>query len=92
MSAFQKQQEKYDATRKNAGGKCLFCMKVLKLSKRKQRELYEAMIDKSIMNQTIVDVLQGWDVDTSVTTVSTHRSGTQGRAEHMMTIKKAAGL
>ena len=88
MSEFKKHQEKNANDRTMTGSRCKLCMSVLKLEKSKIKDFYDALIDRSIMNVTIVEVLANWDIVTSISTISTHRNG--GYAQHIEALRKAS--
>lgn len=90
MSEFKALQAEKKTQRAERCGKCMLCAQVLELPKKKLADFYEAMLTKSITNEVILDVLKGWDVKTSVTTITNHRNGRNGLAKHMAAIKKAA--
>ena len=92
MNDFQKFQDKETAKKIEAGGRCNLCTSVLALPKRKQVDLYNAMIDNGITHETIYLVLGQWNVLTSKTTVQNHRQGIKGFATHMDRLKKSAGI
>lgn len=71
---------------------CALCVSVLKLSQSRLTSFYDAMIDVTINDQTIFDVLRKWGVHSSLTTIHLHRTGNENRSLHMVNnIKKAAG-
>lgn len=89
MSDFKKKQEEVKQTREEQCGKCVLCGQIRELSKTKQNDFYEAMLDKEITVSTIVEVLRSWGLKTSITTVTMHRStGKKGQAQHMFVLKK----
>lgn len=61
--------------------KCAFCKQIKKLSVTRRRQLRDAMFGKTKVNgktigtRVILDVLAGWGVETSLTTVTAHASG-----------------
>jgi len=90
MSEFKKLQEKTANDLTMTGGRCKLCSSVLKLEKSKIKDFYDALIDRSIKNATIVEVLGNWNILTSISTISTHRNGGHGHAQHMETLRKAS--
>lgn len=91
MNAFKNHQVKKESGKVATGGRCQFCVQILKLKKAQKAELYEAMLDKSIQTLTIVDVLESWDIRVGNTTVHDHRHGLKGFAPHMARLKEVAG-
>lgn len=91
LSEFIKLQEEVTNTRASNGGKCILCSTVFSLSKKKQLDFYEAMLNKKITTETILAVLRSWGVKTSLTSVTTHRNGSQGYAKHMTIFKDKVG-
>jgi hypothetical protein len=62
--------------------KCQFCPDVAKLSATRRQQLYDAMFGKTLVNgkrvpyAVIVDVLTGWGIKVTQTTISKHITGT----------------
>ena len=90
MSEFKELQQKNANDHTVSGGRCRLCTSVLKLEKSKRKDFYEALLDRTITNATIVEVLGNWDIMTSISTVSIHRTGGHGHAQHIETLRKAA--
>lgn len=90
MSEFMTAQAEKKKQKEARCGRCVLCAQILELPKKKIADFYEAMVEDSIDNETIVRVVTGWGVKTSKTTVSDHRKGRRGLAAHMASIKKAA--
>lgn len=90
MNEFEKlQHQKVIAYQKK---KCLTCSGVFTLSKARLKQFYEAMLDPTISSQVISEVLRGWGVASSESTINAHRRGKDNYAQHMSEIKKAAGV
>lgn len=94
MSEFKTSQEKRLAKENSLleGGKCKLCLSIIGLEKSQIKDFYEAMIDRTIQNLTIVEVLNSWGITSSITNISTHRNSLQGDPRHLLALKKAAGL
>jgi hypothetical protein len=90
MSEFKELQQKNANDLTVNGGRCKLCSSVLKLEKSKIKDFYEALIDRTITHATIVEVLGNWDIKTSMSTMSYHRTGGYGHAQHIETLRKAA--
>ena len=90
MSEFKSKQKARKEKSALEVGKCKLCGAILRLEKSKIVDFYEAMIDKSIQNITIVEVLGNWDISTSISTISSHRNAFRGDPRHLLAIKKAA--
>ncbi len=89
MSEFKEYQKDVKVKRLETGGRCVLCSQVHKLTKERIRDYYKAMLDTTIEIPTIVAVLRKWEVSTSPTTISNHRTGKLGLGTHMEIIKKA---
>ena len=91
MSEFKKVQDERKTTKQETGGKCNLCTHVLTQPKKRIVDFYEAMIDRTIENQTIKSVLTSWGISSSETVITNHRNGRNGYAMHMANLRKAAG-
>ena len=90
MNDFQKAQ--HAVLIEHQKKKCMTCTGIMAMPKTKIKMFYEAMLDNTITAPVITDVLNGWGIATSVTTIQNHRRGKENYASHMAEIKKAAGL
>lgn len=89
MSEFRARQESTANNLSMKGGRCKLCSAILNLDVSKIRDFYEALMDRSITNATIVEVLDNWEIPTSISTISIHRTGRENHARHIEILRKA---